>query len=364
MKEKFNICFIANGEKYIIECAVVIVSILMNSKDDENFSFHIISDTITNDEKDKLIQLKEIKDFDIHFYIPQTEKYKKWVEQSKGKVLKRWSYHVFLKLEIMNILKDLDRVLFLDTDMIVLKSLKDIFSLNLNDYYIAAAELKIDIINYLREDGCKFLHVKNTSEAKEEYTQKIYKNRKLEYEKMGILDKSPDQWINSGFMFLNLKALRDIMTEEAMDSHFIRLINSDVLMFGHEAFLNYFIPNEKILRVSESYNARMAMWRKEEYCDVHIAHFLGLTLLESVFTKTAPEYKNKLLLYSWKYLTYTPWYKENPFYYIDLFSMYNSIMFEYKINKIVDIIVWIIPFKKIRDKLRYKLKKIIEEASY
>ena len=362
VKEKFNICFIANGNRYIIECGIVIVSILMNSESDERFAFHIISEDITDDDKNKFIQLKEIKDFDIYFYKPNVEKYKKWVEESKGKITRAWSHHVFLKLEIMNILKDLDKVLFLDVDTLVLKSLKDIFNTNMNNYYLIAAESDIDYARYVREiDGYKKLGI--SSKNIENHFQKLHQSIDLMMKNIGILDKKSNEWVNSGFMYMNLKLIKEIMTEETVDNYFIQLINSDIDCFGHEAFLNYFIPNDKILRVSESYNATMAMWRKEECCDIHIAHFTGGTILGSVFGEIMPEYKNKLLLYGWKYLSYTPWYKENPFYYNDLFSRYNNIRIDKKINKIVDIIVWLIPSKKMRDKFREKLKKMIEEAS-
>ena len=361
MINKNNICFVANGNKYIIEYGIVIVSILMNSESDERFAFHIISEDITDDDKNKFIQLKEIKDFDIYFYKPNVEKYRRWVEESKGKITRAWSYHVFLKLEIMNILKDLDNVLFLDTDTLVLKSLNDIFNTNIDQYYLLVTENPLgNIIKYLREDGYKKLNIKYGYE--ENFIKLSYSNTEKSMKRISILDKKPNEWFSSGFMYMNLKLLRKIMVEKDINNYFLQLINSDIDIFGDEAFFNYFIPNDKILRVSESYNATMAMWRKEECCDIHVAHFSGGTILGSVFGEIMPEYKNKLLLYGWKYLSYTPWYKKNPFYYNDLFSRYNNIRIDKKINKIVDIIVWLIPSKKMRDKFREKLKKMIEEA--
>lgn len=68
--------------------------------------------------------------------------------------------------------------------------------------------------------------------------------------------------------------------------------------------------------------------------------------------------KNSLLLKGWKYLTMTPWFKEDPIYFMNIFNQYDNICLERKINKIVDIMVWLIPIKSIRDKIR----KMIEEA--
>ncbi len=355
---KNNICFIANGNRHIIECCTAIVSILMNSEDNENFIFHMISEDINESDKSKFLKLKETKDFDIYFYKPNTDKYKKWVEESKGKIINSWSHHVFLKLEIMNILKDLDKVLFLDSDTIVLKNLRDIFNTNIDNYYLLAAEFNINRAKCLREhDGYRQFNIHNPDND----MKTLIKSMDLMMKNIGILDKKPNEWVNSGFMYMNLKSIREVMTEESIDNYFLQLINSDINAFGDEAFFNYFIPNNKILRVSESYNATNAIWRKEEYCDVHVAHFTGIgtLLLSTNIAHLILEEKNSILLSAWRYLMHTPYFKENPFYFLDLFSRYNTNKLECRINKISDILVWLIPIKKFRDKIR----KMIQEAT-
>ena len=50
-----NICMIANGHDYVIELAILIVSILQNSDEEDNFYFHIITEYMDELDKNKLI---------------------------------------------------------------------------------------------------------------------------------------------------------------------------------------------------------------------------------------------------------------------------------------------------------------------
>ena len=50
MQETMNICFTAN-DKYTPFMSATIVSILKNSKDDESFCFHVITNYISDENK-------------------------------------------------------------------------------------------------------------------------------------------------------------------------------------------------------------------------------------------------------------------------------------------------------------------------
>lgn len=361
MNKKYNVCVVCNGNKSAIELGILIVSILINSEKDEFYSFHVITDDMLDNDKNYLLKLKEIKEFEINFYAPikkNIEKYKMWVEKSHGKILPHWKHHVFIKLDVAHILNNLNEVLFLDTDMVVLKSLKDIFNTDLKDKWLLSTDQPAEIIKYLRKDGLKKLRI--DEDKLDEHIEKSIENMKKTLKMYGAFDKSENDFISSGVLYLNLKALRDNIKETDIDNCFNKLVNCG-LIFSDEAFWNNLVHIDKVIKFPESYNAYLAIWRKEEYSDVHIAHFTGGKLFESTsyYSTIMPEEKNKILLSAWKYFTYTQWFRDNPFYYMDLFSMYNINKLEYKINKLVSIIVWMIPFKKLRNKIR----KMVEEAS-
>lgn len=347
-----NICMIANGHDYVIELAILIVSILQNSDEEDNFYFHIITEYMDELDKNKLIQLKKIKKFNIKFYKPiNVEKYTKWVEIANGKIPKNWNHNVFYKLDIPDILSDLDKVLYLDTDMIVLKSIKNIFSLDISKYYVAVADNKSNI-DKLRYDGLKLLAGYNSQVY--DAIQKTINDFKFMMDK-ALVNKEVDEWFNSGFMYMNLKKLRENIKDVDIDNYFKFIIDKDIV-FSDEVFYNYFINKDKILLVSRNYNAQLALFIDDKYTeDIIIAHFTGCKLLNS---NIYMECKNQILYKGYKYLTFTEWFKENPFLYIDKFIIYENYKrnnkTEYKIKKLIDTLAWFIPIRKWRDNFRNK----------
>ena len=58
----------AADNRYIQHSAATIASILLNCDASSNFRFHILDGGISSDKKEKLLKLKQIRDFDIQFY--------------------------------------------------------------------------------------------------------------------------------------------------------------------------------------------------------------------------------------------------------------------------------------------------------
>ncbi|QTM09144.1 lipopolysaccharide 1,2-glucosyltransferase [Brachyspira hyodysenteriae] len=143
MNKIMNICLISD-DKFVTYIAILIVSILKNSSENDKFYFHIIEDNIREENKNKLLMLKEIKDFEIKFYKPNydnIEKYKKWQEIFKKNGHPLWHYSVFIKLDIPFILKDLDYVLFIDADSIVLDNINYIYDIDISNYSLICQQL-------------------------------------------------------------------------------------------------------------------------------------------------------------------------------------------------------------------------------
>lgn len=345
MKEVINICLISNGHVYAINTGILIVSILINSDKDDKFYFHIITNDMSDDDKNKLIQLKEIKDFNIKFYTPDLnvlEKYKEFV--NKDKIPFYWGYSPFLRLEIMNILKDVDKVISMDVDLVVLKNLKELFYTDISNYDILSVRYEKDKSKSLRFEEFNSLYGTNKKIGNDDFYDKM--------SKMGILNKAPEDLIFAGVIYMNLKSLRNIISHEKVCEYFNKLIDLKIYGVGEGYFFDYFIPKERILMLDEKYQTDMAIWRKEEYCDdVYIAHYsCGKVFEPSCYF--IPKEKNSLLLKGWKYLTMTPWFKEDPIYFMNIFNQYDNIRLERKINKILDIIIWLIPLRSVRDKIR------------
>ena len=137
-----NICLIADNN-YSQYLATFIVSVLKNANNEDDFFFHVIEEDISEENKNKLLLLKEIKNFEIKFYKPiNIEKYKKWVEElrvinpSYG-----WNYKIFIKLDIPFIFQSLDNILYLDIDQIVLSRIDKYFKFDMSNYYLMAMQI-------------------------------------------------------------------------------------------------------------------------------------------------------------------------------------------------------------------------------
>lgn len=127
-----NICFGINNN-YSQHCACTIASILYNSNPKDNFNIYIISDYISDSNKEKLTQLKSIRDFNIEFKIIDISEYKDL------KVDNNLGNSAFYRLKAFEIIPA-DRVIYLDVDTIVRKDIAELFNVDMKGYYIAGAE--------------------------------------------------------------------------------------------------------------------------------------------------------------------------------------------------------------------------------
>ena len=97
---------------------------------------HIIDVGISEKDKYKIATLKEIKNFKIKYYIPNIEQYKNWFGKMYNKA--HFSYSMFARLSIPNLIEE-DKILYLDCDIIVNKSLNELFNTDISDYHCAVA---------------------------------------------------------------------------------------------------------------------------------------------------------------------------------------------------------------------------------
>lgn len=134
-KEILNVMYLTDNN-YVVFAGVSIISLFENNKDIENINVYVIDDSIS--EKNKKI------------YLDIANKYKRniiFLDLSKGlKILKemkapkyRNSYTTYLKLFAFDLLPDdVDRLFFIDSDTIVVGSLKEIITFDMDGKMIGA----------------------------------------------------------------------------------------------------------------------------------------------------------------------------------------------------------------------------------
>lgn len=120
---------IAVDNNYIEHCIVLMTSILAN-KQDEELHFHIIQDGLNFNIKRLLLSFKNCY---IHFYNVDNHIFSNYKKTSYYSVSTMW------KLICPDLIKT-EKLIYLDCDVIVNSSLKELWSFDLKENYIAAIE--------------------------------------------------------------------------------------------------------------------------------------------------------------------------------------------------------------------------------
>ena len=339
---EMNICLAADNN-YAPYMGTAIASILKNSLEDEKITFHLIDGGITKENREKILSLKSIKDCEIKFYTPDIKRYDEWFEKTTAKLY--FSAAMFYRLSISTLIPDVDKILYLDSDLIVTGSLKELFEMDLEDYYAFVVE----VINELEQTS-------------------------------NINIRKP--YFCSGFLMINNKLWRENNIEQQYIEYYEKNYQS---CFGDQDILNAVLEN-KVKYIDEKwlfFADKRYHYEDPNLEDVVIIHHLG-------FDKPWMEKCRTSLLIDeyWKYYQYTPWFRDEPitafqtilkqkFYdyddvrlkgnWIKLFGIYSSdkvlqiVIFGIQINIKIDYVKRrdigrIFPIKKWRDRFREKFK--------
>ncbi|MEI7281607.1 lipopolysaccharide 3-alpha-galactosyltransferase [Pectobacterium atrosepticum] len=133
---ELNIAF-GTDEKFIYGCAIAIASTLLKNQD-HSLSFHVFTDKISDGDKAKFQEMAKEYNTTINIYIVDCSWLKTLPET------KLWSYAIYFRFIIADYFyKTLDKVLYLDADIICNGSLKELITLDLSNH-IAAVVLDGD----------------------------------------------------------------------------------------------------------------------------------------------------------------------------------------------------------------------------
>lgn len=225
-------CFDSNYAKY---CLVALLSLFIsNGKDIKVYCLH--DDSM---EKDDLIFFRKISEmygFEIKIIAVETSTI------SRFKIHNHFTKSVYIRLLIPDILEKEDKVLYLDSDLIISKKLSDLFNLDMSNFLYA---------------GVHDLSGEKTT--------------KIEI-------KSAGSYINSGVLLMNLKKLRE-------DNSFLKMSRmydefSESLVWVDQCLINKYSEDKKII-LDDTWNCQIFSENilRSNWDDIknikHIFHFLG-----------------------------------------------------------------------------------------
>ena len=137
-KKTINICFTADNN-YIKPLSCAIVSILKNIKETTDLHIFILECNISDENKNKILSLKNIRNCEISFIKINPSVFCDFPDFSDNLLsyINKTAYFRFL---VADLLKNIDKILYLDCDVIVLSGLEELFMQDITDFYIGAVE--------------------------------------------------------------------------------------------------------------------------------------------------------------------------------------------------------------------------------
>ncbi len=145
-----NIC-ISCDDNYAQYASVVMASVLTNASKDDNISFYILDGGINNDKKEKILTLKKtIKDCEINFVDINEEDFNDYKSVNTHKYI---TLPTFYRLKLPELLPNVNRVIYLDCDVVVNTSLAELFNISMGESSIAGVH-DIDKKDVRRNPTC------------------------------------------------------------------------------------------------------------------------------------------------------------------------------------------------------------------
>lgn len=230
IQTQLNIVF-ASDDNYVQPLAVSIYSLLDNVRREVKIT--ILDGGISDFNKDKLLNIAKKFNTNLYFYKMQDSLFFGFP------IIFHYSIAIYYRLILDKIFEgDLDKVLYLDCDILVLGDVSKLFDLNLDKFYLAAVKDNIS------EDFKKVSKVKD-------------------------FDIKIKDMFNTGVLLLNLKKIRqDSIMDKSMK--FIDNYKNDLTLPDQEA-LN-FLCTDNWLMLDGSWNVQMDL-NQQKLKEVNILHY-------------------------------------------------------------------------------------------
>ncbi len=272
-----NIVLITDS-RYVPPTMSSMLSAIQNKCPNSQYNFFIIAENITKADEKALYGLKEIAPETVNItIIPQAEPDLPYENMQRFLQYKVGMHKIYLP----EILQNLDKVIYMDSDTIVLKDLTALYNIDIKDEYASVAK-----------DGIFYRFPKEMAE--------------MGLDKRGF-------YFNSGVMLYNLKAQR----EDNITEKLVEYIKTHEDFFGDQDVLNMVFGN-KLKLMSYRYNCISTFFEADDLG--FLSEYFGENLPEDTFNI----YENATIIH---YAGDKPWQNNyQPEYLKELwFRYYNQI---------------------------------------
>lgn len=272
IREPMCLCF-ASDDNYAKQMGVAIASILSNKHPGDNIHIYVLDGNISDKNKESISQLQSIAPFTIE-YLQIGERL---FESFPLCGSKHFSFVTWYRLVLPSVLTDVEKLLYLDCDIVVNTSLYGLYATDMTDEYICG------VIDSLVEENCERLHL--------------------------------ERYVNAGVLMLNLKKMR----QDGIQAKFFTYVkdNRKKILWNDQDVLNV-VCSEKLKYVDLHWNTQLSDFEGygiDEFRKIgshgYIIHFVGER-------KPWKGKYGKWDKYYYKYVRLTPWRKDINRYYLSI----------------------------------------------
>lgn len=201
-----NVC-LSCDDNYSKYASVVIASILFNAFEDDFLNFYILDGKISQENKEKMLLLKNIRNCEINFV---------YIDESKFNLYKQINTHkyislpTFYRLKLSELLPNINKIIYLDCDMVVNSSLKELFNIDLKDKFIGGV-LDARVIHKSKWKNSKYINAGMILFDLDKIRKEKIEDKFLEFTKNNINNiETGDQDIINFTLKDNIQILPDI----------------------------------------------------------------------------------------------------------------------------------------------------------
>ena len=257
-----------DGRGYLQHCAVAIASILIHFKKDRRICFHIIHSDLLPEDHERLLEMRNIRTFELEFISVNRDDYLKWADGQDMRWLSVGAYYRFAIPEKAP--QSISRVLYLDSDIVVDGDLSELWKIDLSGCYGGVVE------EFGNKDKPKVLGLQN------------------------------NRYFNSGVIMMNLDEIRrsPFLAEAYVywqkNRQHVTCQDQDVLNGIWSGKVKYMDPRFNAVRYNFIKRKKLKTWGFPKIINPVIIHYTGIDKPWKVFCENS----------QWKkyfaYLKYTP----------------------------------------------------------
>lgn len=258
-KHAINIC-LTFDDNYAPHAGALVASVLQNFRGEETLNFFVVHAQLSQKNIELLTGMATSEKSCIKFFKVDTDELKKYGISKNGRFLQE----VFFRLKLSSYLKDLEKVIFLDSDLIVFDNIQKLWQTDIENFALAAAA---DVTN--------FDHLKDIT--------------------------GPHTYFNAGVLVFNLKKWREDNIEQKLFDFFVK--NQERIIWNDQDLLNAVLFSE-VRYLDPRWNFQYNVENDECFTNqkVSLVHFITRYKPWNTFHR---HYRYRDAYFS--YLMKTPW---------------------------------------------------------